>query len=240
VPALPAAVPALPAAVPALPAAVPGERIFSSAVADKVLAPVLLTMARNYDVECVTGVKLPEDTVFMCDFSESMWGRPLAISLTIGIMSGRVLTFDTEPRWHTFRVEDSLQKKILSSCYIRQSSQADFNIAYELILKEVICGKIAVPRFLIVVTDMDYKDTCDCAFNVKGVREAFSKAGYEAPILVIWNVSTAFRGSHAVLCEEEGVAEMRGWSDSMLNMLKDGVRIITPIELVQKDIGIII
>jgi hypothetical protein len=224
---------------PAPAATVPGERIFSSAMADKLLAPVLLTMARNYDVECVTGVKLPEDTVFMCDFSESMWGRPLAISLTIGVMSGRVLTFDTEPRWHIFTAEDTLQKKILSTRYISHSSQTDFNIAYDLILKEVVCGIMSVPRFLIVITDMDYKDTCDCAFNVKGVREAFSKAGYEAPILVIWNVSTAFRGPHAVLCEE-GVAEMRGWSDSMLNMLKGGVRVITPMELVQNyDLNII-
>lgn len=63
------------APVPATPAAVPGERIFSSAVADKLLAPVLLTIARNYDVECVTEAKVSEDTAFMCDFSESMWGR---------------------------------------------------------------------------------------------------------------------------------------------------------------------
>lgn len=210
----------------------PGERIFLSAVADKLLLPVFLTMARNYDVECVTGVKLPEDTVFMCDFSESMWGRPLAISLTLGIMSGRVLTFYRLPKWHIFTAEDTLQKKILSTRYISHSSQTDYNIAYDLILKEVVCGKISVPRFLIVMTDMDYKDTSACVFNIKGVREAFSKEGYEAPILIIWNVSTAFRGPHAVLCEE-GVAEMRGWSDSMLNMLKGGVRVITPIELVE-------
>ena len=223
--------------------AAPERRIFSedgSAVADKLLNPISQVLLGDNDIDWVMDISLPEDIVFMCDYSESMCGKPMNISLTLGIMKGRLLTFHTEPRWHTFRVEDSIQKKILSTCYIRQSSQADFNIAYELILKEVVCGKIAVPRFLIVVTDMDYKDTCYCAFNVKGVREAFSKAGYEAPILVIWNVSTAFRGSHAVLCEEEGVAEMRGWSDSMLNMLKGGVRIITPIELVQKDIGIII
>jgi Domain of unknown function (DUF2828) len=219
--------------------AVPGERIFSSAMADKLLAPVFLTMARKYDMNCVTPHVLPEDTVFMCDFSESMWGRPLAISLTLGIISGRVLTFDTEPRWHIFTTEDTLQKKILSTRYISHSSQTDYNIAYDLILKEVVCGKMSVPRFLIVITDMDYKDTSACVFNIKGVREAFSKEGYEAPILIIWNVSTAFRGPHAVLCEE-GVAEMRGWSDSMLNMLKGGVRVITPMELVQNyDLNII-
>jgi hypothetical protein len=208
-------------------------------VADKILAPVFLTMARKYDTEYVMADDLPEDSVFMCDFSESMWGRPLAISLTLGIISGHVLTFDTEPRWHTFTTEDTLQKKVLSTRYISQSSQTDFNIAYDLILKDVICGKIDIPRFFIVITDMDYKDTCACVLNIKGVCEAFSKEGYEAPMLIIWNVSTVFSGSHAVLYEE-GVAEMRGWSDSMLNMLKGGVRVITPMELVQNyDLNII-
>ena len=137
-------------ATPALPPAppVPGERIFSSGVADKVLAPVFLTMARNYDVECVKETKLPEDTVFMCDFSESMSGRPLAISLTIGIMSGRVLTFDTEPRWHTFLAEDSLPKKMASIQSIGQGGKVDFQKAYQL---------VGDKKYLIIITDMDYE-----------------------------------------------------------------------------------
>jgi len=192
-------------------AAVPGERIFSSAVADKLLAPVFLTMARKYDTEYVMSDDLPEDTVFMCDFSESMWGRPLAISLTLGIMSGRVLTFDTEPRWHTFRPGDSLCKKMASTRSIGTHGKVDFQKAYEL-----IGGK----KYLVIITDMDYEDVFSPGLCVK-----------DGLMVILWNVSAVVRGPYAVL-REEGVAQMYGWSDAMWEMVKTGIRVIRPMELV--------
>jgi hypothetical protein len=192
-------------------AAVPGERIFSSAAADKLLAPVFLTMARKYDTEYVMTDALPEDTVFMCDFSESMWGRPLAISLTLGIISGRVLTFDTEPRWHTFRPGDSLCKKMASTRSIGTHGKVDFQKAYEL---------IGAKKYLVIITDMDYEDVFSPGLCVKG-----------GCMVIIWNVSAVVRGPYAVL-REEGVAQMYGWSDAMWEMIKKGIRVITPMELV--------
>ena len=192
-------------------AAVPGERIFSSAVADKLLAPAFLTMARKYDTEYVMTDVIPEDTVFMCDFSESMWGRPLAISLTIGIMSGRVLTFDTEPRWHTFQDGDSLRKKVASIRSIGRGGKVDLQKAYELIGKK---------KYLVIITDMDYKDVFTSGFCVKGEC-----------MVILWNVSARQSGPYAIL-REEGVAQMYGWSDAMWDMIKRGIRVITPMELV--------
>jgi len=186
----------------------PGERIFSSGVADKLLAPVLLTMARNYDVECVTEAKISDDTVFMCDFSESMWGRPLAISLTIGIMSGRVLTFDNEPRWHTFRPGDSLRKKVASIRSIGRGGKVDFQKAYQLVGNK---------KYLVIITDMDYEDVFSHGFCVKGEC-----------MVILWNVSAR---QYAIL-REEGVAQMYGWSDAMWEMIKRGIRVITPMELI--------
>ena len=200
-------------ATPALPAAhaVPGERIFSSAVADKLLAPVFLTMARKYNTDCVMSHVLPEDTVFMCDFSESMWGRPLAISLTIGMMSGRVLTFDTEPRWYTFEDGESLRKKMASILSIGRGGKVDLQKAYELVGNK---------KYLIIITDMDYKDVFTSGFCVKG-----------GCMVILWNVSARQSGPYAVL-REEGVAQMYGWSDAMWDMIKRGIRVITPMELV--------
>ena len=192
-------------------AAVPGERIFSSAVADKLLAPAFLTMARKYHTGYVMADDLPEDTVFMCDFSESMWGRPLAISLTLGVISGRVLTFDTEPRLHTFRPEDSLCKKVASTRAIGRGGKVDFQKAYEL---------IGAKKYLVVITDMDYEDVFSPGLCVKG-----------GLMVILWNVSAVVRGPYAVV-REEGVAQMYGWSDAMWDMIKTGIRVITPMELV--------
>jgi hypothetical protein len=196
----------------------PGERIFSSAVADKLLAPVFLTMARIYDVECVTEAKIPEDTVFMCDFSESMWGRPLAISLTIGIMSGRVLTFDTETRWHTFLAEDSLRKKVASIRSFGRHGKVDLQKAYQLVGNK---------KYLVIITDMDYEDVFSPSICVKGEC-----------MVIVWNVSARHSGPYAVL-REEGVAQMYGWSDAMWEMVKTGIRVITPMELVSLRLAVV-
>ena len=215
--------------------AVPERRIFSegeSGFADTFLDNILRPSELNNDMERITNDKISDDILCMCDYSESMCGKPMDISLALGIISRRIVSFEKQPRWHIFREEDTIQKKIRSTLSIAQTSQTDFNIVYDIILKEIICGKMTVPKQLLVVTDMDYKDVCSCVFDVKGVRERFIKESYEVPLLVIWNVSRAFGGPHAVLYEE-GVAQMHGWSDSMWKMLEEGMRIITPMEVVQ-------
>jgi hypothetical protein len=215
---------------------VPERRIFSegeSTFADTFLKGVLRPLELNNDVESITNIKFTGDILYMCDYSDSMCGKPMDISLALGVISGRILSFEKQPRWHVFGGEDSIQKKIRSTLSIGQASHADFNIAYDLILKEVVCGKITIPKQLLVVTDMDYKDACACVLDVKGVRERFVKASYEAPLLIIWNVSRAFCGAYAVLCEE-GFAQMYGWSDSIWKMLEGGVtKVITPMELMR-------
>jgi len=218
---------------------VPERRIFSereSVFSDTSLKNVLHPMELINHVGYITAVKLSHNIMCMCDYSESMCGKPMDISLALGIISSRIITFDTQPGWHVFRAEDSIQKKIMSTRYISKASQVDFNIIYQLILKDIVCGKIAVPKYLLVVTDMDYKDACACVFDVKGVHERFNEAGYQAPLLVIWNVSRAFCGAYAILFDE-GVAQMYGWSDSIWKMLEAGMRVITPIELVREELA---
>ena len=218
---------------------VPERRIISegeSAFADTILKNILQPLELINNVGYINAVKLSHNILCMCDYSESMSGKPMKISLALGIISGRIITFDKQPEWHVFRAEDSIQKKIISTRDISQVSQVDFNIAYQLILKGVVSGKISLAKYLLVVTDMDYKDACACVFDVKGVHESFAEAGYQAPLLIIWNVSRAFCGDYAVLYEE-GVAQMHGWSDSMWKMLESGVRIITPIELVREELA---
>jgi hypothetical protein len=214
----------------------PERRIFlegGSSFADTFLKNILHPLELIHDMETIGTMKFSDDILFMCDYSESMSGKPMDISLALGVINTRILTFEKQPKWHIFREEDTIQKKILSTRDISKSSQTDFNIAYAVILKGILCGKISVPKQLLVVTDMYYKDVCACAFDVKGVRETFTKAGYETPLLIIWNVSRAFCYSYAVVCEE-GVAQMYGWSDSIWKMLESGViKVITPVELVR-------
>ena len=75
-------------------------------------------------------------------------------------------------------------------------------------------------KYLVIITDMDYEDVFSSGFCVKGEC-----------MVILWNVSARHSGPYAVL-REQGVAQMHGWSDAMWEMVKTGIRVITPMELV--------
>lgn len=49
-------------------------------------------------------------------------------------------------------------------------------------------------------------------------------------MVILWNVSARHSDPYAVL-REEGVAQMYGWSDAIWEMVKTGIHVITPMEL---------
>ena len=75
-------------------------------------------------------------------------------------------------------------------------------------------------KYLVIFTDMDYEDVFSSGFCVK-----------DGCMVILWNVSARHSGPYAVL-REQGVAQMHGWSDAMWEMVKTGIRVITPMELV--------
>lgn len=75
-------------------------------------------------------------------------------------------------------------------------------------------------KYLVIITDMDYEDVFSSGFCVK-----------DGCMVILWNVSARHSGPYAVL-REQGVAQMHGWSDAMWEMVKTGIRVITPMELV--------
>lgn len=197
--------------------------------------------------------------VAMCDFSGSMEGTPMHVSLALGILISEtnhaafrdhILTFDSDPCWHSFAGLDSLQAKVNAVYgHCGQGLSTDFYKACMLILDRMNAASVPVgeePEDLIVLTDMGWDaahqshgdqgrsgystNTEPWKGQVAKIRGAFTAAGYKAPRIVIWNLRAAYKDFHAA-AEDEGVVMISGWSPNILNALqKDGVQTRTPME----------
>ena len=199
----------------------------------------------------------------MCDFSGSMNGLPKLISLALGILiseinhsafKDHILTFDAEPKWHSFSGLPTLKNKLSSiSGSLGQGLNTDFYKACMRIVEKMKQAKVPVgeePEDLIVLTDMGFdnasRENGGYSLNSKSpawdtqiqqIRDEFKKAGEEVwgegngwkpPRIVIWNLSATFKDFHA-RADQEGVVQLSGWSPSMLKALqKGGVQVMTP------------
>ncbi len=195
----------------------------------------------------------------MCDFSGSMEGTPMHVSLALGILISEtnhaafrdhILTFDSDPCWHSFHALNSLQSKV-EAVYGKcgQGLSTDFYKACMLILdrmKEAGVPAGEEPEDLIVLTDMGWdaahkghagygsdrysKNHDPWKGQVAKIRDAFTAAGYRSPRIVIWNLRADYKDFHAA-AEDDGVVMISGWSPNILNALqKDGVQTRTPLE----------
>jgi len=120
--------------------------------------------------------------VAMCDFSGSMNGIPLQISLALGLLISEcthpsfkdyILTFDATPTWHSFAGHKTLKNKLDSLRGTGQGLNTDFYKACQMILARMIQWKVPVdeaPEDLIVITDMGFDTASDSANRASSSR----------------------------------------------------------------------
>ena len=113
------------------------------------------------------------DSEVMCDFSGSMQsgeGTPYWVSMAMGVLvaslnGGRLMTFDSQPAWHTFAPEDKTLfqklKSLAKAGHIGQGLSTDFQKALDLLLATLKATRATKPpKNLIVVTDMGFDAAC--------------------------------------------------------------------------------
>jgi len=113
------------------------------------------------------------DSEVMCDFSGSMQdgdGTPYWVSMAMGLLVaslgvGRIMTFDSTPKWHTFREEDKTLFQKVKSLHtagnIGCGYSTDFQKALDLLLATLKSTRAKQPpKNLIVVTDMGFDAAC--------------------------------------------------------------------------------
>jgi hypothetical protein len=128
--------------------------------------------------------------VAMCDFSGSMAGIPLQISLALGILISEcthpsfkdyILTFDATPQWHSFKQWKTLKGKLDSLRGCGQGLNTDFYKACQMILTRMIQWKVTpedAPEDLIVITDMGF----DTAANTDNYSSSSRLSSWETQL----------------------------------------------------------
>ena len=198
-----------------------------------------------------------------------MDGLPKLISLSLGILISEVthpsfrdhiLTFDAEPRWHSFTSQLTLKDKVDSiSNSLGQGLNTNFYKACMLILNRMVLHKVPVgeePEDLIVLTDMGFDQASTVysyasynhqskvePFQLERIRNEFQCAGeklwgkgngWKPPRIVIWNLQTKYEDFHAK-ADQEGVVQLSGWSPNILKVLQKGrVEVKTPYEAMRE------
>ena len=197
------------------------------------------------------------NAVFMCDFSGSMEGVPILVSIALGILGSElasesfkdhILTFDSTPKWHSFKGLQTLQEKVKSVGGLGYGLSTNFQSACDLILKRLVEHKVPAseaPTDLIVLTDMGFdqaandmnthnKKTQIWQTHFQMIRKSFEDNGYTPPRIVCWNLRAEYTDYQAT-AHEVGVVQLSGWSPSAFKAIsQNGVQVITPYEGLRK------
>ena len=107
----------------------------------------------------------------MCDFSGSMGGDPMWVSMALGLIIAEcntgvfkdcILTFDSKPTLHRFR-SSGLVARVAEVQHLAQGTSTDFQAAYNLVLQTLVDAGVPVgqePTELVVLTDMGFDAAC--------------------------------------------------------------------------------
>ena len=183
----------------------------------------------------------------MCDFSGSMDGDPLFVSMALGLIIAEcntgafkdsIITFDSKPTLHRF-ASTGLVNRVNEVRWLSQGTSTNFQAAYNLLIDRLITEEVEAgeePTDLIVLTDMGFDQASGTSYgravktknehetHFQIVRRAFklqSEAlgkGWTVPRVVCWNLRAEYKDFQA-LSKEEGVLQVSGWSPSMFRIL---------------------
>ena len=215
-------------------------------------------------------------SIMMSDFSGSMQSSsqgdtPYWVSMALGILGSevcsdsfrnRLMTFDSDPQWHTFTPGSDIFERIrtIQSSRVGHGLSTDFQKAMDLILTTLIDNCVAPgdePENLIVLTDMGWDAACGgneenvytgnryhrvvkttpWETQIDTIQKAYKAAGYVAPRIVIWNLAASYTDDHHATAATPGVAMLSGWSPSQFMILqKEGPRQMTAYEMLRLEL----
>lgn len=185
-----------------------------------------------------------KNTLAIVDTSGSMAGQPLHVAIALGLLvlecsdsaDKKVLTFNTNPRWHTVN-GSTLREKVHQMNYSDWGGSTNMEASLNLILQDAVNRKLSPDQMtskLIIFTDMQFDSVHSSGdrwlTTFQKASQSFEQAGYKLPHIVCWNLRTSSSKSLPVTAEENGFSMMSGFSNEMLKHVLNGES-MTPISL---------
>lgn len=180
----------------------------------EIVAPYLVGRPLNEDLEASwKTVNKMDKTVVLSDVSLSTTGITLLISVTLGLLGERVLTFEPNPQFVEVE-ENTLFNKVQKMRIIPSSSSINICEALKIMMKNN-CGER-----LVIVSDMPLNQA-DSLYNdaTREIMEKmFSDAGIKMPQIVYWNVKQNLLTFNEIF----GITVVSGFSPDILQCILNG------------------
>lgn len=187
-----------------------------------------------------------ERIITVCDVSGSMSGKPLEVSVALGLyMSERLkgvfencfITFSEKPK--LVNLSGSIMSKLKQLSKSEWGMNTNFESVFNLILNTAIKNNIPeseMPTKIVVISDMQFDEaqTNNGLFNKNAItiiKDKYSNAGYIMPQIVFWNVRST--NNVPVEYNQRGVAMISGYSPAIIKSVLCG-EIPSPKEIMLK------
>ena len=186
-----------------------------------------------------TGAKRGALTALV-DVSGSMAGVPMEVSIALGLLVSdladepfqhRVLTFESQPRWHKIPSTSSPVEQIRNLQRAPWGGSTNFAAAMDLLLTACVEGNVAredVPD-LIVFSDMQFDQAHEGPWEThhERLQRTWAEKGYELPSITYWNLRGDTQGGFMADSKTPGVRLLSGFSPALLKLVLTGAEIDT-------------
>ena len=188
----------------------------------------------------------PHNGLVMADTSDSMRGRPIAVSISLamyfsertkGQFANSFLTFSTNPTLQKV-VGNNIREKVLNLSKADWGMSTNLQAAFDLILLTAVKHNVPeseMPDSLYIVSDMEYDSACNCHTNFEALKMKYKASGYKLPNIVFWNVN-ARNNQAPITKDDKGTCLVSGCSPSILKTLLSG-NTISPIDVMLETIN---
>lgn len=168
--------------------------------------------------------------IVMADVSESMYFKPLASSVGLGIYFAEhnqgyyhnlLMTFSEKPHFIEFKDNETIYQKYNRIRNAGIGYNTDLDKAFEVIFEAAKVAKEA-PQALIVISDMEIDNYCQnysCESIVDKWASRFQEINLKMPRLVLWNVSENFSDTVLAKASNPYVSYCSGYSIGTFNYI---------------------
>ena len=176
-----------------------------------------------------------ERILVVCDVSGSMYGLPLDVSVALGLYFSErlegvfkdcVVTFSEQPEFVKLSGGE-LSERVSELKKIKWGMSTNLEAVFDKLLSVAVDNSITqnqMPTKLMIISDMQFNH---CIKNgnqraMKMIENKFSKAGFEIPQVVFWNVTNTNTGNVPISMNDSGVALVSGASPAVVKCVLGG------------------
>lgn len=189
------------------------------------------------------------ECIVLSDVSGSMEGRPMEVSIALGILisshskppyKNKVITFESNPKVFNL-TGSSLWENVNQLKSAPWGGSTDIQKAFNLILREAVMYHVApedMPKTLFIISDMQFNQADygnNFLTNFETIKMKFAMHGYQIPTIVFWNVR-ANTTDFPVNAHQDRVSMISGFSPSVLKAVLQGETNITPYQTMRNAI----